>query len=673
VDTAALDELCINTIRFLAVDAVQKANSGHPGAPMGAATMAYTLWQHFLKHNPVDPKWPDRDRFILSAGHASAMLYALLHLTGYDLPLEEIKNFRQWGSLTPGHPECGLAPGVEVTTGPLGQGFGNGVGLAIAERHLAARYNRPGHEIVNHYTYGIVSDGDLMEGISAEAASLAGHLKLGKLIYLYDDNDVSIEGSTDLTFTEDVARRFEAHGWQTIGPVDGLDSGTVAAAIIEAQQETEKPSLIICKTIIGFGSPNKQGTAATHGEPLGAEEVVLAKKQLGWPYPEKTFFVPPQAAAHFGQATERGRRWQQDWQDKFKSYHCDYPDEAQRLEKELAGELPGGWNEGLDGLFKSQHKPMATRQASGMVLDTISPRLPALMGGSADLAPSNLTTLKEREDFQAESYGGSNMHFGVREHAMGAIALGMAVHGGIIPYTGTFLIFYDYMRPPVRLAALTGLPIIFIFTHDSIGLGEDGPTHQPVEQLAGLRAVPHLVTIRPANAAETGVAWQVALERRNGPTVLCLTRQKLPPLNEPDLAAAENLRRGGYTLWQAGEKPDIILIATGSEVWITLEAARTLKEKGISARVVSLPSWQLFDAQPQEYRDSVLPPQIRARLSVEAASCLGWERYVGLDGSIIGLDRFGASAPGEVVLEKLGFSSQNIVKEALELLKVSQQ
>jgi transketolase len=669
VDKAALDELCINTIRFLAVDAVQKANSGHPGAPMGAAVIAYTLWQHFLKHDPEDPKWPDRDRFILSAGHASALLYALLHLTGYDLSLEDIKNFRQWGSKTPGHPECGVTPGVEVTTGPLGQGFANGVGLAMAERHLAARYNKPGREVISHYTYSIVSDGDLMEGISAEAASLAGHLKLGKLIYLYDDNDISIEGSTDLTFTEDVARRFLAHGWQVIGPVDGMDSDTIAAAIIEAQKETEKPSLIICKTIIGYGSPNKQGTAATHGEPLGAEEVVLTKKNLGWPYPEKTFYVPPEAAAHFGQAIEKGKKRQQEWQQKLKAYQSDYPDEGERLRMELAGELPDGWNERLNELFKDQDKPMATRQASGMVLNAIADKVPALMGGSADLGPSNLTTIKDEPDFQPGSYRGSNIHFGVREHAMGAIALGLAVHGGVIPYTGSFLIFYDYMRPPVRLAALTELRVIYIFTHDSIGLGEDGPTHQSVEQMAGLRSVPHLVAIRPASSAETAVAWQVALERSNGPTALCLTRQKLPPLNEPELASAENLRRGGYILWQADDNPDVVLIATGSEVWITLDAAKELKGRAISARVVSLPSWELFDQQPQQYKDSILPPDIKARISIEAASCLGWERYVGLDGKIIGLDRFGASAPGNVVMEKLGFTSQHIIKEVLELLK----
>ena len=665
---AAIDQLCINTIRFLAVDAVQKANSGHPGAPLGAAAMAYVLWHRFLKHNPRDPRWPDRDRFILSAGHASAMLYALLHLSGYDLPLDEIKNFRQWGSRTAGHPEYRLTPGVEATTGPLGQGFGNGVGMAIAERHLASHYNRPQHEIFDHYTYAIVSDGDLMEGVSSEAASLAGHLKLGKLIYLYDDNDISIEGSTDITFTEDVAQRFRAYGWQVIGPIDGMDTAAIAAAIGSAQKEAGRPSLIICKTTIGYGSPNKEGTAATHGEPLGEEEMLLTKERLGWDYPEP-FTVPTEVAAHFGQTTQLGQRRQQQWQARLKAYRQAFPEEARRLEQDLSGDLPEGWNSGLSDLFKGQDKPIATRQAAGQVMNLIAAKVHSLMGGSADLAPSTKTILKERGHLGPDNYGGHNMHFGVREHAMGAVANGLALHGGIIPYTATFLIFYDYMRPPVRLAALMGLRVIFIFSHDSVGLGEDGPTHQPIEQLAGLRAVPNLVTIRPADAAETAEAWQVALERRDGPTALILTRQKLPLLNQPGLAAADGLRRGGYILWQASDEPDIAIIASGSEVAIALEAGRALKEKGVKTRIVSLPSWELFDAQPIKYRNSVLPPGLKARISIEAAAAIGWERYVGLDGIVIGLNRFGASAPGKVIYEQFGLTAERITNEAIRLLQ----
>ena len=663
-----LDELAVNTIRFLAVDAVQKANSGHPGAPMGAATMAYVLWHRFLKHNPKNPKWPDRDRFILSAGHASAMLYALLYLTGYDLSLEEIKQFRQWGSKTPGHPEYGLVPGVETTTGPLGQGLANGVGMAIAERWLAEHYNRPGHEIIDHYTYAVISDGDLMEGISSEAASLAGHLKLNKLIYLYDDNGISIEGDTDITFTENVAQRFQAYGWQVIGPIDGMDITSVDSAIRTAQQETERPSLVICNTIIGYGSPNKQGTAATHGEPLGEEEVRLTKEQLGWPYHEP-FSVPPEVLNHLRQALERGQNDQEEWLSRLEAYHQAYPEESRRLEQDLSGSLPNGWNSGLADLFQNQDKPMATRAASSEVMNTIALKVHSLMGGSADLAPSNKTILKDKGDFSPDNYSGHNMHFGVREHAMAAIASGMALHGGIIPYTATFLIFYDYMRPPVRLAALMGLRLIYIFTHDSIGVGEDGPTHQPIEQLAGLRAVPNLAVLRPADATETIEAWQVALERRQGPTALVLTRQKLPLLDRQELAPASGLRRGGYILWEASDKPDIILIASGSEVHIALEAGRLLKEKDISARVVSLPSWELFDAQKAEYRRNILPPGVSARISIEAASPLGWERYTGQNGTIIGIDRFGASAPGNVIYEQFGLTAEHITDESLHLLQ----
>jgi transketolase len=671
MSASRLDELCINTVRFLAVDAIQKANSGHPGTPMGAAPIAYVLWDRFLKHNPADPKWPDRDRFVLSCGHASAMLYALLYLTGYDLPLEELKRFRQWESKTPGHSEYGPTPGVETTTGALGQGFANGVGMAIVERWLAARYNRPGHEIINHYTYALVSDGDLMEGVSSEAASLAGTLRLGKLIYLYDDNDISIEGNTDITFTENVSQRFQAYGWQVIGPINGMDIASVEQALRMAQAENSRPTLIICRTIIGYGSPNKAGTAAAHGEPLGEEEVRLTKERLGWRF-EEPFTVPPEVLAHFRQARERGRRYQEEWEGKLEAYRRAYPKEAQQLEEDLQGNLPEGWDRDLASLFMNEDKPIATRVASGMVMNVIASRVHSLMGGAGDLAPSTKTTLKDKGDFGVDNYGGYNLHFGVREHAMGGIANGMALHGGAIPYTATFLVFSDYMRPPMRLAALMKLRVIYVFTHDSVGIGEDGPTHQPVEQLMGLRAIPNLVVIRPADATETVEAWKIALERRQGPTALILTRQTLPVLDRKVLASASGVRQGGYVLWEAAPVPDIILIGTGSEVHIALEAGKLLLEKGVAARVVSLPSWELFEVQPVEYRHSVLPPNIKARISIEAGVPLGWERYVGSEGVIIGLSRFGASAPGRVIYEQLGLTAQRMVAEALRLLQGNQ-
>jgi len=661
-----LDELCINTIRFLAVDAVQQANSGHPGAPLGIAPMAYVLWDRFLKHNPKDPKWPDRDRFVLSCGHASALLYALLHLTGYDLSLDDLKQFRQWGSKTPGHPEYGTVPGLEVTTGPLGQGFANGVGMAMAERWLAANYNRPGHEIINHHTYAIVSDGDLEEGISAEAASLAGNLRLGKLIYLYDDNGISIEGRTDITFTEDVAQRFQAYGWQVIGPIDGFDTAGVEGAIRKAQADRERPSLIICRTIIGYGSPNKAGTASAHGEPLGVEEVLLTKKQLGWDYTEP-FTVPPEALQHLREAQERGQKQQGEWQKRLKAYRQAYPAEALRLEEDLRGDLPAGWDTGLDDLFRGETKPVATRSASGLVLNSLAPRIRSLVGGSADLAPSTKTGLKDGGDYISSDYSGRNLHFGVREHAMGAVASGMALHGGLIPYTGTFLVFYDYMRPPVRLAAMMGLRVIYIFSHDSVGVGEDGPTHQPIEQLVGLRSVPNLVTIRPADATETVEAWQTALQRRDGPTALVLSRQNLPVLDRKTLSPASGVRRGGYILWEAAANPEVIIMGTGSEVHIALDAGKLLQARGIKARIVSLPSWELFEAQPAEYREKVLPEGIKARISIEAGSPLGWERYVGDSGVTIGIPRFGASAPGKVIYKKLGLTAEHVAAEAEKL------
>jgi transketolase len=662
-----IDELCINTIRFLAVDAVQKANSGHPGTPMGAAPMAYVLWNKFLRHNPNDPNWPDRDRFILSPGHASAMLYALLYLTGYDLSLDEIKQFRQWGSKAPGHPEYGLTPGVETTTGPLGQGFANGVGMAIAERWMEEHYNRPRYNIIDHYIYAIVSDGDLQEGVASEAASLAGTLHLGKLIYLYDDNNISIEGNTDIAFAENVAQRFQAYGWHVIGPIDGMGTDPITWAIQSARAEKSRPSLIICRTVIGYGSPNRAGTASAHGEPLGEKEVRLTKERLRWPYDEP-FTVPPEALAHFRQAQERGQRQQEQWQATLESYRQSHPREAEQLEEDLRGDLPKGWDHDLADLFKAADKPIATREASGRIMNAIVQRVHAFTGGSADLAPSTKTTLKDHGHYGFDEYSDHNMHFGVREHAMGAIANGMSLHGGTIPYTGTFLIFYDYMRPPIRLAALMGIRVVFIFTHDSIGLGEDGPTHQPIEQLMGLRTVPNLVTIRPADASETVEAWKVALERCHGPTALILSRQNLPVLDRMILAPASGVQRGGYVLWEAATSPDTILISTGSETHIALEAGKLLQEKDIAARVVSLPSWELFDAQSIEYRDQILPPSIRARFSIEAGTPLGWERYVGLEGVTIGLPHFGASAPAKVIYEQFGLTTQRVAEEAVRLL-----
>ena len=663
-----LDQLSINTLRFLAVDAVQKAGNGHPGAPMGASPMAYVLWNRFLKHNPSDPGWPDRDRFVLSAGHASILLYGLLHLTGYDLSLDEIKSLRQWGSKTPGHPEYGHTAGVEVTTGPLGQGFANGVGMAIAEQWMANHYNRSGNEVINHYTYAIVSDGDLQEGVASEAASLAGTLGLGKLIYLYDDNDISIEGNTDIAFTEDVAARFRAYGWHVVGSIDGMDTEAVDAAIRQAQAETAKPSIVICRTIIGFGSPNKAGTGSVHGAALGEDEVRLTKEALGWSYPEP-FAEPQEALDHYRQAVPRGQAQQKDWEARFAAYRDAYPNDARQLEQAWEGTLSEGWSNEADGLFNPGDKAVSTREASGKVLNAIVGYVHGLVGGSADLAPSNNTRLSDNGDFSATDRSGQNMHFGVREHAMGSIANGMALHGGIIPYTGTFLIFSDYMRPPIRLAALMGLRVVFIFTHDSVGLGEDGPTHQPIEQLAGLRAVPNVVVLRPADATETVEAWKAAIERKDGPTVLAFSRQNLPVLDRSTLAAASGVRQGGYVLWESSSSPEVIIIATGSEVHIAMEAAQHLSEGGTATRVVSLPSWEVFDAQPQDYRDSVLPPNITARVSIEAASPMGWEHYVGLQGRIIGLSHFGASASGATLYEEFGLTAQRVIEEATATLQ----
>jgi transketolase len=667
VDQRTLDQLSIHTIRMLAVDAVEKARSGHPGMPMGTAALAYVLWTRFLKHNPVNPQWPDRDRFVLSAGHGSMLLYSLLHLTGYDLPLDQLKDFRQWGSRTPGHPEYGMTPGVETTTGPLGQGFANGVGMAIAEAFLAERFNRPGHTIVDHYTYAIVSDGDLMEGVASEAASLAGHLQLGKLIYLYDDNDISIDGSTDLTFTERVDKRFDAYGWHVQEITDGNDVPSIDAALRAAQAERTKPSLIIVHTHIAYGSPGKQDTAEAHGAHLGAEEVKRTKEFFGWPQ-EPTFYLPEEALAHFRLAVERGQTWEAEWQSQVVAYAAAYPDLAADWQRALRRELPPGWEANLP-TFKTEDGTMATRVASGRVLNAVAPAISTLIGGSADLATSNNTLLRGAGEFSAQNRGGRNIYFGVREHGMGAILNGLAYHGGVIPFGATFLIFSDYMRPAIRLAALSELPVTYVFTHDSIGLGEDGPTHQPIEHLAVLRAMPQLTVIRPADANETTVAWRIALTQRHGPIALILTRQNLPIFDRTQMAAANGLEQGAYILLEAeAVTPDLILIASGSEVPLAVEARQQLAQQGIRARVVSMPSWELFEQQPQAYRETVLPPAVRKRLAIEAAVPQGWRDYVGSEGDIIGLTRFGASAPGPVAMDKLGFNVPNVVARALELL-----
>jgi transketolase len=678
----ALDRLCINTLRFLSVDAVQKANSGHPGLPLGAASMAYVLWTRFLKHHPANPGWLDRDRFVLSAGHGSMLLYSLLHLTGYDLSLDEIKQFRQWGSRTPGHPERGVTPGVEVTTGPLGQGFGNAVGMAMAEANLAARYNRAGFSIIDHRTYALVSDGDLMEGVASEAASLAGHLRLGKLIYLYADNHVTLSAGTDITFTEDCARRFDAYGWHTQSVEEGNDIAAIDRALRAARDEAARPSLILVRTHLGYGSPHKQDTFEAHGSPLGVEEVRATKENLGWP-PEPAFYIPEQARAHFRLAVERGARAEAEWHARFAVYAQAFPETARELQQAMRAELPGGWDAGIP-VFPADAKGMATRVAGGKVMNAIASRLPALMGGSADLDPSTHTALLGKGDFEPPrtgvvdtqgsdgggwGYAGRNLHFGVREHGMGAILNGLAAHGWSIPFGATFLVFSDYMRPSIRLAALMGLQVVYVFTHDSIALGEDGSTHQPVEQLAALRAIPRLVVIRPGDANETAAAWRVALETRDRPVALVLSRQNLPTLDRGAFAPAEGLRKGAYVLADAANgMPDVILIASGSEVGLIVAARQKLLEKKIQARIVSMPSWELFDAQPQDYRDSVLPPALAARLAVEAGASQGWHRYTGSRGDVLAVDRFGASAPGEAVMREYGFTVENVCARALALL-----
>lgn len=659
-----------NTIRMLAADAVQAANSGHPGMPMGMAVAALTLWTRVMRYNPRNPHWFDRDRFVLSAGHGSMLLYAMLHLTGYDLPLEELKNFRQWGSKTPGHPEAHHAPGVETTTGPLGQGFANGVGMAIAERWLAQRFNRPGFEVINHYTYAIVSDGDLMEGVASEAASLAGHLRLGKIIYLYDDNSVTIDGKTEITYTEDWAKRFEAYGWHVQRDVEFTNSAAIFEAIITAQNDP-RPSIIGIKSIIGYGSPNKAGTSKAHGEPLGEEELKATKENLGWPL-EPRFYIPDDVLAYFRQAVERGRLIEDAHQQLMAAYADAYPDLAAELQRFIRGELPEGWEEALP-VFAPSAKGDATRNSSGKVINALAPVLSNLIGGSADLAASNKTTISGAAFIKPGDFGGPNIHFGVREHGMGGILNGMALHGGVLPFGGTFLVFSDYMRGAIRLAALSGLRVIYVFTHDSIGLGEDGPTHQPIEHLAALRAMPNLTVIRPADANETSQAWRAALLNANGPTALALTRQNVPIYDREGegLGAAEELLKGGYVFYEyAPNGLQVVLIGTGSEVQIAYDAAKQLAAEGIGVRVVSLPSWELFQAQPADYQAAVLPPDL-PKVAIEAAATFGWERWVGNDprrGVVIGIDRFGTSAPYQRIYKEFGLTVERVVDVAKQLI-----
>jgi transketolase len=663
----SLDELCVDTIRTLSIDAVQKADSGHPGLPLGAAPMAYVLWQRHLKHNPADPHWADRDRFVLSAGHGCMLLYSLLYLTGYDLTMEDLKSFRQWGSRTPGHPEFRMTPGVEATTGPLGQGTANAVGMAIAERLLAGRFNRPGHEIIDHRTFALVGDGDLMEGISGEAASLAGHLGLHKLIYLYDSNLVSLDGPTSMAFTEDVGRRYEAYGWNVLHVANGnTDYDEIDRAVTSALSEQRRPSLIVIRTTIGYGSPHKAGTSAAHGSPLGKDEVALTKKALGWEWDEP-FFVPPEALARFREAQKRGEKAEQAWRDRFGAWEKAFPDLAREWRQAWSLELPAGWDEGLPS-WKAGDKE-ATRVAGSSALNAIAAKVPYLDGGDADLSESTKTTLKGAGDFDAATGSGRNIHFGVREHAMAAIGNGMAYHGGVRPFVATFFQFSDYERPAVRLSALSELPVIFVWTHDSVGMGEDGPTHQPVEHLMSLRAMPGFTVIRPGDANEAVEAWRVAMEHREGPVGLVLSRQKMPVFDRTKFGPARGLARGAYVLAEAtGGSPKLLLIASGSEVGLAMDARERLEKDGVPTRVVSMPCWELFEKQPADYRDSVLPTAVKARLAIEAGATLGWKRWVGDGGDVVGLDRFGASAPGEIVMRELGFSVENVVAKARALL-----
>jgi transketolase len=662
-----IDDLCVNTIRFLAVDAIQNAKSSFPGLPLGAAPMAYVLWTRFLKHNPLSPKWFDRDRFVLSAGHGSILLYSLLHLTGYDLSLDDLKQFRQFESKTPGHPEHGLSGGIETTTGPLGQGFANGVGMAMAEKYLAARYNKPGSPVVDYTVYGIVSDGDLMEGVSHEAASLAGHLKLGNLIYLYDDNGISIDGKTNLSFGDDSAKRFAAYGWHVQIVEDGNDTAGIDAAITAARAVTDKPSIICVRTHIGFGSPHKQDTSEAHGSPLGPDEVALTKKAYGWD-PEKFFYIPDEALAKFRTAIDKGNTLECEWKEMFASYQKQHPELAAELLNIQRGNFGDDWKKALPK-FTAENGSMASREASGKVLAAIAPHLPSMIGGSADLTPSNNTRVKEYVDYQPESYGGRYIRYGVREHGMGSVMNGIALTDGMIPYGGTFMIFSEYMRPAIRMAALMGIRPIYVFTHDSIGLGEDGPTHQPVEQLAALRAIPNITVLRPADASETAEAWRTAIEHRTGPVVLALTRQKLPLIDRAVYAPAENFSRGAYVLADSAPSPEMILIGTGSELQYALGAYEALKKEGVAVRLVSMPSWELFERQSAAYRASVLPASAKKRIAVEAGVSMGWSKYLGDSGEMIGMTSFGLSAPYETLYEHFGFTVKNVLEHAHAMLK----
>jgi transketolase len=666
--TSPLDLLCINTVRTLSMDAVQKANSGHPGTPMALAPLGYSLFTRHMKHDPADPHWPNRDRFVLSCGHASMLLYSCLYLSGYGLTLDDLKQFRQWGSKTPGHPEYGHAPGVETTTGPLGQGVGNAVGMAVAEAHLEATFNRPGHAIVDHYTYFICSDGDLMEGISHEAGSFAGHFKLGKLIGFYDDNKITIDGSTDLTFTDDTGKRFEAYGWQVLHISDVNDLDAIDQAIAEAKADTTRPTLVVTRTHIGFGSPKKQDTASAHGEPLGADEVVATKKALGWPKPDETFHVPEEALAEWRKAKVKGAKVHGEWNTKRDAYAVAFADDARELSRRLAGELPANW-ESVVPTFTAENGSVASRAASQTVLNALVGVLPELMGGSADLTPSNGTAVKTWKNFEPGDYDKRYVHFGIREHGMGAIMNGMRLHGGLIPFGGTFLIFSDYMRPPIRLASLMKQQVIFIYTHDSIGLGEDGPTHQPVEQLSALRAIPGITVIRPADATETAEAWKVAIKHNHGPVCLVLTRQKLGYIDRTKYASAAGVAKGGYVIVDAdGGKPDVVLLSSGSEVGLIMSAHDKLADAGVRSRVVSLASHELFALQTPEYQASVLPAGV-PRVAVEAAHPMSWYRWVGSNGVILGIERYGASAPYETIYKELGLTVDKIVEAANGLVK----
>jgi transketolase len=666
VHSKKIDELAINTIRFLSAEAVQKANSGHPGTPMACAPIAFVLYTKYMKHNPLNPNWRNRDRFILSAGHASMLLYSMLHLCGYGLSLDELKNFRQWGSRTPGHPEYHLTPGVETTTGPLGQGFGNAVGMAMAQAFLSAKFNKEDIKIIDHYIYGICSDGDLMEGVSHESASLAGHLKLNKLIFFYDNNHISIDGETSLSFSEDIGKRFEAYNWH-VQHIDDVNDLTAIENAIKEAQKSDRPSIIITRTHIAYGSPNKHDTAEAHGAPLGDEEIKLTKKNLGWPE-DSSFLVPDEVKNFFSSVKAKGAEYEKEWNETYGKYKKKYPQDAELFESVMNGDFGTEWKDALP-VFESDGKKLATRAASGKVLDAITPHIPTMIGGSADLTPSNNTKARGFENFSSQNYSGRYLRFGVREHAMGSTLNGMATYGGVIPYGGTFLIFSDYLRPAIRLGCLSGVKPIFVFTHDSIGLGEDGPTHQPIEHLAAIRAIPKILLIRPADANETAYAWYAAIEHRNGPVVLILTRQGLPVLDQNKFPSARGLLKGAYILVDSIGVPELILMASGSEVAVVLSAAEKLQAEGVNVRVVSFPSWELFEQQTEEYKNYVLPPSVAARVSVEAAVKLGWERYTGTLGESINIEKFGSSAPEKILMEKYGFTPQNVYETGKRVLE----